>query len=294
MRVPDGLIVVEGGGRRARSGSPRSPASRRSAPSSGTCGWATRSSRPRSRSSCRPSGATAPRAVLKITFPEHETRARGGRARPLERRRRRAAARGRPGARGAAGRAPRSGPEAERLPDEAVANTIAAGVLRRLWSRPPAPDAPFMRLDEVVELWAAVNEAPAADPAAARRPRRRPRPRAAAEPRRAGGPAPGLPHRQHAARRAARLARDRPQAAGRRARVRLRGARARPPHGADATSRDRSPASAAGSTSSPSELELDRERIRGWAVVHAVAWGGETGPGWDPAMVACANWLAEA
>jgi hypothetical protein len=25
-----------------------------------------------------------------------------------------------------------------------------------------------------------------------------------------------------------------------------------------------------------------------------VAWGGETGPGWDPAMVACANWLAEA
>jgi streptomycin 6-kinase len=42
------------------------------------------------------------------------------------------------------------------------------------------------------------------------------------------------------------------------------------------------------------ELALDRERIRGWAVVHAVAWGGETGPGWDPAMVACANWLAEA
>jgi streptomycin 6-kinase len=42
------------------------------------------------------------------------------------------------------------------------------------------------------------------------------------------------------------------------------------------------------------ELELDRERIRGWAVVHAVAWGGEGGPGWDPAMVACANWLAEA
>jgi streptomycin 6-kinase len=42
------------------------------------------------------------------------------------------------------------------------------------------------------------------------------------------------------------------------------------------------------------ELELDRERIRGWAVVHAVAWGGETGPGWDPAMVACAGWLADA
>jgi streptomycin 6-kinase len=42
------------------------------------------------------------------------------------------------------------------------------------------------------------------------------------------------------------------------------------------------------------ELELDRERVRGWAVVHAVAWGAETGADWDPAMVACANWLAEA
>jgi hypothetical protein len=42
------------------------------------------------------------------------------------------------------------------------------------------------------------------------------------------------------------------------------------------------------------ELELDRERVRGWAVVHAVAWGGETGTDWDPAMVACAGWLADA
>ena len=42
------------------------------------------------------------------------------------------------------------------------------------------------------------------------------------------------------------------------------------------------------------ELALDRERIRGWGVVHAVAWGGEGGPGWDPAMVACAGWLADA
>jgi streptomycin 6-kinase len=44
------------------------------------------------------------------------------------------------------------------LPDEPVANTIAAGVLRRLWSKPPADDAPFLRLDEVVETWAEVNE----------------------------------------------------------------------------------------------------------------------------------------
>ena len=37
-----------------------------------------------------------------------------------------------------------------------------------------------------------------------------------------------------------------------------------------------------------------RERICGWAIVHAVAWGGETGTDWDPAMVACAGWLADA
>ncbi len=34
------------------------------------------------------------------------------------------------------------------VPDEVVANSIAADVLRRLWSVAPAPGAPFIRLEE--------------------------------------------------------------------------------------------------------------------------------------------------
>jgi len=40
-------------------------------------------------------------------------------------------------------------------------------------------------------------------------------------------------------------------------------------------------------------LELDRERLRGWGVVHALAWGVDE-DGFDEVMVACARWLAEA
>jgi streptomycin 6-kinase len=40
-------------------------------------------------------------------------------------------------------------------------------------------------------------------------------------------------------------------------------------------------------------LDLDRERMRRWAVVHALAWGmGEDE--WLPEIVACAGWLADA
>ncbi len=35
-----------------------------------------------------------------------------------------------------------------------------------------------------------------------------------------------------------------------------------------------------------SELDLDRERMRGWGIVHALAWNG------DEAMIACARWLS--
>jgi len=41
------------------------------------------------------------------------------------------------------------------------------------------------------------------------------------------------------------------------------------------------------------DLDVDRERARRWAVVHALAWGCDDG-GWDPAMVACAEWLDRA
>lgn len=40
------------------------------------------------------------------------------------------------------------------------------------------------------------------------------------------------------------------------------------------------------------ELELDRERVRGWAVVHALVWGLDEDRGPNEAMVAAARWLA--
>jgi len=41
------------------------------------------------------------------------------------------------------------------------------------------------------------------------------------------------------------------------------------------------------------ELGLDRERLRGWAIAHALAWG-VSGTGVHEGHVACARWLAEA
>jgi streptomycin 6-kinase len=40
------------------------------------------------------------------------------------------------------------------------------------------------------------------------------------------------------------------------------------------------------------ELGLDRDRMRRWAVLHALAWGVDEEGAW-PEMVACARWLAE-
>jgi streptomycin 6-kinase len=43
------------------------------------------------------------------------------------------------------------------------------------------------------------------------------------------------------------------------------------------------------------ELGLDRERLRGWGIVHALAWGFSGDPcGVDQDMIACARWLASA
>jgi streptomycin 6-kinase len=41
------------------------------------------------------------------------------------------------------------------------------------------------------------------------------------------------------------------------------------------------------------ELELDRERLRGWGIVHALAWGVSQRK-LEEDMVACAGWLAQA
>ena len=42
-----------------------------------------------------------------------------------------------------------------------------------------------------------------------------------------------------------------------------------------------------------SETGLDRERVRGWGIAHALAWGIDTRE-MDEMMVACARWLADA
>ncbi len=42
-----------------------------------------------------------------------------------------------------------------------------------------------------------------------------------------------------------------------------------------------------------SETGLDRERLRGWGIAHALAWGIDSREA-DEMMVACAQWLAEA
>jgi streptomycin 6-kinase len=43
-----------------------------------------------------------------------------------------------------------------------------------------------------------------------------------------------------------------------------------------------------------SELGLDRERLRGWGVAHALAWGWEPDSGWDSAMVGAAGVIRDA
>jgi streptomycin 6-kinase len=42
------------------------------------------------------------------------------------------------------------------------------------------------------------------------------------------------------------------------------------------------------------ELDLDRDRMRGWGIAHALAWGMSGRPEQDRDMAACARWLAAA
>lgn len=42
------------------------------------------------------------------------------------------------------------------------------------------------------------------------------------------------------------------------------------------------------------ELDLDRDRMRGWGIAHALAWGISGKPEQDRDMAACARWLAAA
>ena len=175
---------------------------------------------------------------------------------------------------------------------EPLATTTAAGVLRRLWSTPPAPTAPFPRLEDAVEEWAV---------AAARRPPTQPRLLdLAAGLSRELLACPGEPVVLHQDFTAATCCSTRPvggwqstrsrwSASGRSTALRWCATAARSCCAIPiplARIRRR--------LGQLSRARLDRDRIRGWAVVHAVAWGGDTGPGWDTAMVACAGWLADA
>jgi streptomycin 6-kinase len=188
------------------------------------------------------------------------------------------------------------GTELWSVSDEEEANRIAASALRRLW-RPAPIDAPFRRLDDLASRWA--EELPA-------RWERLGRPfegvlldagvswlrelgptqselvvahqdfhggnllRASREPWLAIDPKPVLAEREFDT---ASLLRDRRDelevdaAPSRRIRRRL--------------------------DQLADELGLDRERMRGWALAHALAWGFD-GDGADPSLIACARWFAEA
>jgi streptomycin 6-kinase len=179
--------------------------------------------------------------------------------------------------------------------DEDEANRIAAGVLRRLW-RPPATEHPFRLLVEEAESWAQglpavweqlgrpfegrlVDEAVAfarelgssqGEPVVLHQDYHGGNVlRAEREPWLAIDPKPLVGEREFDA---ASLLRDRrdelvadpsPQRRVRRRLDQLAG-----------------------------DLALDRERMRGWAIVHALAWGVSGIGKVEEDMVACARWLA--
>jgi streptomycin 6-kinase len=179
--------------------------------------------------------------------------------------------------------------------DEDEANRIAAGVLRRLW-RPPATEHPFRLLVEEAESWAQglpavweqlgrpfegrlVDEAVAfarelgssqGEPVVLHQDYHGGNVlRAEREPWLAIDPKPLVGEREFDA---ASLLRDRrdelvadpsPQRRVRRRLDQLAG-----------------------------DLALDRERMRGWAIVHALAWGMSGIGKVEEDMVACARWLA--
>lgn len=180
--------------------------------------------------------------------------------------------------------------------DEEEANSIAASALRRLWRATP-DEAPYRRLDDLANRWA--EELPARweqlggpferallDAGVSLLRELGPTQselvvahqdfhggnllRAAREPWLAIDPKPVLAEREFDT---ASLLRDRrdeleiDRASSKRIRRRL--------------------------DQLAAELELDRERMRGWALAHALAWGFD-GDEVDPSLIACARLFAEA
>ncbi len=180
--------------------------------------------------------------------------------------------------------------------DEDEANRIAAGVLRRLW-RPAPSEHPFRLLADEAERWA--DELPARWERAGR-PCERELLEEAVAFLRAAGQEQGEPVVVHQdfhggnvlrAQREPWLAIDPKPLVGEREfdtasllRDR-RGELARDPN-PERRLRRRLDLLAA-------ELGLDRERMRGWGIAHALAWGLDDG-GHDEAILACAGWLRNA
>ena len=176
--------------------------------------------------------------------------------------------------------------------DEVVANGIAADVLRRLW-RPAPPRHPFRLLSEEATRWA--EELPVAWRRLGRPVERRLLDEAVAALRELGPTQEDevVAHQDFhggnvlRARRQPWLAIDAKPLVGERA--------------FDTASLLRDRRDELGVDPAPTrrirrrldqlsaELVLDRERMRGWGIAHALAWGLE-----HPEILACAPWLAEA
>jgi len=189
------------------------------------------------------------------------------------------------------------GDELWSVSDEEEANRIAAGVLLRLWRRPAPRGHRFRRLEDEAARWAA--ELPAEWEAAGQPFERSLLDRAVAALRELG-PAQGeqvvLHQDLHGGNvlRASRepwLAIDPKPLVGERefdTASLLRDRR-------DELARDPAPARRIRRRLDQlaAEVDLDRERMRGWAIAHALAWG-VSGTAANEQHVACARWLAAA
>ena len=170
-------------------------------------------------------------------------------------------------------------------PDGEKTLRVAAGVLRTLW-RPPPPGHRFRLLADLAAAWA--EEIGTAARSIARSATRRSRSSARPGPTRASRSSPtrtstAATSSARRANRGSRSTRNRSSASG-------------------SSTRPRSCATVAGSSGRPhpearirrrldqlaAELDLDRERMRGWGIAHALAWDP------DEDMLACARWLAAA
>jgi streptomycin 6-kinase len=180
--------------------------------------------------------------------------------------------------------------------DEEEANRIAAGVLRRLW-RPPPSDLPFRLLVEEAEGWA--QELPVVWEQLGRPFERRLVEEAVALARGLGSSQgePVVLHQDYhggnvlRAEREPWLAIDPKPLVGERefdAASLLRDRR-------DELVADPSPQRRVRRRLDQlaGDLSLDRERMRGWGIVHALAWGVSGRGKVEEDMVACARWLAD-